>query len=276
MRTIPPFVFQNTRHLPNHQRLLKAALDFFSADPGVDGAFLKGSLAAGRLGPFEPLNLGLFCQAPNQRENSLAQHSKWKIATGLRLIKSDSKDPFAITFVSDPALHLSLKFYTLHDLPSPEEGPFLLAWDSSGHLASWLQKAQKLQAGKTEWAEVTCEDEQFWVWTHFSASHAAQGEYHDVVVHLEDLREIVQKWQHRIDAMARKDAQKFGNRFRHEFLERLTKTFCPPHGESIKEAYKNLIKIQLQQRALISKAFKPSWKVSAETICKIQHQSLNW
>ena len=120
------------------------------------------------------------------------------------------------------------------------------------------------------WQEVVLEDEQFWVWTHFTLSFAVRGEYHEAVRQIEDLREILENWQSRLDLLQKKNFKKVGNRFQPEFLERMKKTFCPAHADGLKEAFKNLIKIQLQQRALIERAVEPQWTVSSKTISRIQ------
>lgn len=120
------------------------------------------------------------------------------------------------------------------------------------------------------WEHVVSEDEQFWVWTHFSLSFAARGEYHDAVVQIDDLREILHSWQNRLDLMEKKNRKRTGHRFPAEFLERMKKTFCPAHPEGLKEAFSNLIKIQLQQRALIERTLSPTWTVSPVTISRIQ------
>jgi hypothetical protein len=128
---------------------------------------------------------------------------------------------------------------------------------------------------KLSWNNVVSEDEQFWVWAHFTLSFAARGEYHDAVSQIDDLREILESWQLRLDLMERKNSKKTGNRYRPEFIERMKKTFCPAHADGIKEAFKNLIKIQLQQRALIDRTLSPDWTVSAPVISNIQILSQN-
>lgn len=272
MRTIHPQAFQHCQHLPNHHRLLKASLEFLLKHSEIDGVFLKGGLATGILGPFSSLDFGIFCQNSKHRDHILSSHSAWKISPGIKYLKAVPKKAYTVTFVSEPNLHLEFQFHVANDLPEAEEGPFVIAWDSSGHLGTLIKSA----AAGLDWSEVCHEDEQFWAWTHFSASTAARGEFHEVLQHLEDLREIVQVWQSRLDVMARQNSMKTGNRFRPEFIERLTKTYCPPHGDSIKNAFKNLIKIQLQQRALIARTVGPQWKVSPGTISRIQEFSISW
>lgn len=127
--------------------------------------------------------------------------------------------------------------------------------------------------GNLNWDDVVAEDEQFWVWTHFTLSYAAKGEYHDAVNQIDDLREILLNWQARLDMMERKNSKRTGNRFRPEFLERMKKTYCPAQPDCLKDAFKNLIKIQLQQRALIDRTLSPQWTVKPSTISQIQNFS---
>lgn len=253
---------QTTQHLPNHQRLLKSCFRFFKDSKHLSGLFLKGGAASGLMGPFSGLEVGLLCKDNEARLQLFEFSDHWEICKTLRNLGSH-QELYRTSFCSDKDIQFDLQLHTISDLPPTGEGPFVIAWDHSGDLDRWLQNLYEKKAVKENWSQVIDEDEKFWVWTHYSAMTAAQGEYHEVVYHLEEIREIVQKWQARLDR----------THFKPEFLERMKKTFCPPHKHAIKEAFQNLIKIQLQQRSLIEKKFSPRWTVKSHTIARIQNLS---
>lgn len=268
MNHIRSAAYESSRHLPRHQRFLQSIFKFFNSRKEVKACFLHGSAAAEHLHPFSDLELGILCEDASLRHTLWDFRTEWEFHPEMQLKDAGTEPLYRVSFVALPQLHLHIHLFTEKDMPTAEQGPFVIAWDSTGKLDAW--------ARALNWSQVVHEDEQFWAWTHFSAMYAARGEYHDVVQHLEDLRGIVQSWQKRLDEMSKTQFKKMGQRFQPEFLDRLKRTYCPPHPDGIKVAYQNLIKIQLQQRALIERTLSPRWTVTSPTISRIQNLSQNF
>jgi hypothetical protein len=262
-----------TKHLPNHHRLLKSSFQFFQQQSGVNGFFVGGALAAGLTDPFCTLDIGILFESSEARSKCWSHRNHWNIAPWIKYSDRSNKEIFGLDFYFAPNLRVDYRFYTKSDLPL--EGPLgvLVGWDPTGHLDQWHEKVNSSSVSHTSWQQVIHEDERFWAWTHFSILHATRGEFHDVVQYMKDLRELVESWQTRLDGMSASYTRQTTAKYRPEFLERMKKTFCPPHSEGVREAFKNLIKIQLHQRTQIDRAFSPKWTVTASTISKIKQFS---
>jgi len=263
-------VLAATANVKEHQELLLKISSFFQKVPGVMGMFVSGSTAAGGMDIYSDLDLGFLCCDEASRAKIWETRWDWDISPWFHRFDADHvKSNFVIYFFK-PNIHVDLNFYVEKDLPPPAGGPYVIAWDTSGKMEAWAEKTNRISPAKPDWSHVVHEDERFWAWIHYAASHAARGEYYDTVRFLKDLRFIVETWEARLMGRKEFDSRRAEMRFSSDFISTMSQTFCVPSKKGIQEAFSALIKIQLQQRQKIGQELMVNWRVQPSSIAHIQ------
>jgi len=129
-----------TEHLPDHDALLDAILDFFHRTPGVIGSFLSGSTARGEMDVDSDLDVGVVLESAEQRTRVWDSRWDWQIAPWFHRFDADHIKPHFVIYLFDPptqaaAIRGDINLYLVDDLPPSAGGPYLLAWDDTGGCA---------------------------------------------------------------------------------------------------------------------------------------------
>ncbi|MBX3020796.1 MAG: hypothetical protein KF799_03905 [Bdellovibrionales bacterium] len=259
---VNPAVFQHMDKLPAHEGLCAEILLHFRQQPGIIGAFVSGSGAAGKMDRHSDLDLGFICENREMREKIWRQRFHWRLPNWFHRMDADHIKPYFVIYLFEPDIHVDLCFYTREDLPSQAGGPFVLAWDQKALLRGWIRHVNEPYRTPPEWSAVVHEDERFWTWMHYQWSHTNRGEYYDSAMFMSDLRAIIEKWHARLNGSEIFRSRRIEERGDTSFIESMKATFPLPDCESLKNSYLAMIEIHNRQRAEIDKMVKPEWKTS--------------
>ncbi len=265
-----PKILESTANVPEHQKLLLKISSYFQKIPGIVSLFVSGSTATGGMDEYSDLDLGFLCRNEEVRNQIWNNRWNWGVAPWFHRFDADHIKPNFVIYFFEPNIHVDFNFYVESDLPPPAGGPFVIAWDETGKMESWAESTNQGKPREPDWSNVVHEDEQFWAWIHYSASHAARGEFYDTVRFLKDLRSIVENWEARLAGRHVFDSRRAEERYPKDFLAEMARTFCTPSRDGIKNAFASLIRVQLRQRSEIGRRHSINWKVSDEAIAKIR------
>jgi len=267
------FEVETTRHLPQHDRVLKTILDFFFQQEGVSGCYLSGSTAAGDMDEDSDLDLGVLFHSVKERDAAWLGRWEWDIAPWFHRFDADHIKPYFVIYFFEPDIKADINLYLRDDLPPLEGGPYEIVWDQMGTLGSWIDSLGEAQEVEPDWDQVVHEDERFWAWTFYCYSHVHRGEYYHVAFEFPVLRDILEQWAAKLAGYPGFNSQRLerepfsGDLFSYDL-------FPKPDPGSLKSALKDAICYQLDLREAIEDRFKGQgtvldWKTSREAVEKI-------
>ena len=257
---------QQTRHLPDHHRVLNTVFEFFGTLPGIEGAFVSGSTATGGMDEYSDLDLGFLVSDEATREKIWRSRWDWQIAPCFHRFDADHIKPYFVIYFFDPSIHTDLNFYVRDQLPTRAGAPFTVAWDHTGVLEPWAKEMNQIMPASIDWSGVVHDDDRFWAWMHYCASHALRGELYDAAFFIKDLRRIVEDWEAKLNGFNRFDTRRVESRLSAQFLSEMAKTFCRPIREEIGEAFRVLTANQLRQRKQIAERTGAKWATTERGI----------
>lgn len=264
--TIRPEILRHMSALPDHPKMLMKVMEFFSNQPGIEGAFVSGSSVNGPMDEFSDLDCGFLCKDEAARETLWQQRWDWKIAPWFHRFDADHIKPYFIIYFFEPSMHVDLNFYVKSDLPGFAGAPFTVAFDRSNTLDRWAAEKNVPQIIEPDWSTVEHDDERFWAWIHYCCTHALRGEFYDSAYFMRDLRAIVEKWEAYINNRKYFDPRRAEAKFAQSFLNKVSHAFCKPERASIRQAFENLIALQLEQRKKIEQKVNVKWKTTPTAI----------
>jgi hypothetical protein len=255
-----------TTHLPDHDAVLDAILNFFYRTTGVIGCFLSGSTATGHMDVDSDLDLGVVFQNADRRTEIWEKRWEWQIAPWFHRFDADHIKPHFVIYLFEPAIRADINLYLTDELPPPGGGPYVIVWDKTGSLADWANMLPK-QRSAPDWREAVHEDERFWAWLSYLYNHVHRGEYYHCAYEFPVLRDIIEKWIARLAGHAHFNSRRLEST---AWAERLLAhdLFPGPDRESLKMCILNAIEIQLELRKEIAE-LDVAWKTDAKAIAKI-------
>jgi predicted nucleotidyltransferase len=261
------FGIEATKHLPDHDAVLDAILNFFYQAPGVVGCFLSGSTATGHMDVDSDLDLGVVFQNAGQRTEVWEKRWEWQIAPWFHRFDADHIKPHFVIYLFEPAIKADVNLYLNDKLPPAAGGPYAIAWDETGSLNDWVNTLPKQEPSSPNWRVVVHEDERFWAWLFYLYNHVHRGEYYHCAYEFPVLRDIVEEWVARLAGYAHFESRRLEST---AWAERLLAydLFPGPDRESLKVCMLNAIEIQLELRREITK-LDVAWKTKARAIAKI-------
>jgi Nucleotidyltransferase domain len=248
--TIDPAVYDAVHELPDHRRVLEAALEFFRKDPAAIGAWVSGSLARGDADAYSDIDVGVCFRDQASRRAMWSHRWDWPIAPWFHRFDADHVRPYFVIYFYEPAVKADIALYVEDELPPPEGGPYRVAWDHLGRLGDWAARSADRTA---DWTLAVHEDERFWAWTYYCLRHVERGEYYEVASELDWLRGIVEAWRarlagHRDFSFRRAESQ-------YDVAD-LAETFPRPDRPALKRALLRLIDLHEHQRESIDAAWR--------------------
>jgi hypothetical protein len=249
--TVDRTVYEHVAALPDHGRVLEALLRYFRGDPDAVGAWVSGSLARGDVDEFSDLDVGVCFRDDRSREAAWGHRWDWPIAAWFHRFDADHVRPYFVIYLFDAAgeagtpVKADIALYVPEDLPPPEGGPYRLAWDDTGELASW---AARRPEAAVDWSSAAHEDERFWAWTYYCLRHIQRGELYEVASELWWLRGIVEAWRARL--MGHPEFRYRRAEAYYDVAE-LAETFPAPERKSLKGALLKLIDLHERQRTAV-------------------------
>lgn len=253
-----PAVFAHIAALPEHRRVLEAILAHFR--PTAVGAWVSGSVARGGMDEESDVDLGVCFSTQEQRLAAWERRLDWEIAPWFHRFDADHVKPFFVIYLFAPKVKADIPLYTLADLPGPDGGPYVTAWDDTGRLREWAKTA--VPAAETvDWSPAVHEDERFWAWLVYSIQHIRRGELYSIASEFAALRDIVEQWQARLEHRARfstRRAEQLGD------TSELADLFPRPERSSLKHALLKLIEIHDRQRADLDLPWRTSDEARAQ------------
>ena len=256
-------------HLAAHSQLLRRIFNFFHVMPEIKGAFVSGSTATGSMDEFSDLDIGFLVFDKISRDQLWEKRWDWEIAPWFHRFDADHIKPYFVIYFFEPSIHVDLNFYVESDLPSFVGAPYTQAWGQDPEFEKWLLQANTAPPLSIDWSTIVHDDERFWAWTHYCCSHALRGEYYDAAFFMKDLRNIVENWHAKLNGSSSFDSRRAETRWSGDFILEMQKTFACPDRLSIAQAFQTLIKIQLEQRRVLSENEGFTWKTSEAAIRKI-------
>lgn len=264
-----PSALAASAHLRDHNQLLLKIFDFFQAIPEIKGAFVSGSTATGNMDEFSDLDVGFLVSDQRSRDQLWQKRWDWDIAPWFHRFDADHVKPYFVIYFFEPSIHVDLNFYVESDLPSFAGAPYVKAWGDDSAFEKWLAQVNSAPPTSIDWNTLVHDDERFWAWIHYSCSHALRGEYYDSASFMKDLRKIVENWHAKLNGATAFDSRKAESRWSSNFISQMNKTFASPEPASVASAFRTLIKIQLEQRRILSDTKNMRWRTSDSTIEKI-------
>lgn len=259
---------ETTRELPDHNRILQAILDFSLKTAGVTGCFLSGSTARGGMDADSDLDVGIVFEVLGDRERAWDDRWNWQIARWFHRFDADHIKPYFIIYFYEPGIKADINLYVDADLPSPEGGPYLVAWDKSGNLENWAMLPDEIHLRQPDWGTVVHEDERFWAWMFYLYNHVHRGEYYHCAYEFPALRDILEKWVTRLAGHAHFDSRWLEWAHWADLLIE-NDLFPSPNLESMKVSMLEAIRLYLDLRQRITTQLKPKWNTSDRAIDKI-------
>jgi predicted nucleotidyltransferase len=245
-------VFRHVEGLPEHRRVLAAVFDFFR--PQAPGAWVSGSVASGGMDAESDLDVGILFANEASREAAWARRWDWQIAPWFHRFDADHVRPYFVIYLFDPRVKTDIPLYTPGDLPAPAGGPYVLAWDDTGWLATWAARAVPGDE-VPDWAPAVHEEERFWAWLVYSVQHVRRGEYYSIASDFWYLRDIVEQWQARLEGRPRfaiRRAERLGE------TRELAELFPRPERADLKRALLRLVDLHDRQRAQLELPWRTS------------------
>jgi hypothetical protein len=245
-------VFAHLEGLPEHRRVLEAIFAHFR--PSAAGAWVSGSVARGGMDEESDLDTGICFASATGRQAAWEQRLDWEIAPWFHRFDADHVKPFFVIYLFTPKVKADIPLYTFDDLPGPEGGPYVLAWDDTGRLGEWAAAAVPA-AEPVDWSTAVHEDERFWAWVVYSLQHIRRGELYSIASEFGALRDIVEQWQARLEGRPRftvRRAEQLGD------TSELGELFPRPERKSLKKALLKLIAIHDRQRAQLELPWRTS------------------
>jgi predicted nucleotidyltransferase len=262
------FKIEATKHLPDHELVLQAMLDFFYRVPGVIGCFLSGSMATGEMDEDSDLDLGIVFDGTEKRNSIWRKRWKWEIADWFHRFDADHIKPYFVIYLYEPQIKADINLYLKDDLPSVEGGPYAIVWDHQGVLDIWIKNQPEPVPSNPNWDAVVHEDERFWAWAFYVYGHIHRGEYYHIADEFKALRNIVEQWSARLGGHTN-----FGTRHLENqgYAKRLFDydLFPKPEIESLKVSMLDLIDLQIILREEIKRKIGIHWKTNDKAIRKI-------
>lgn len=254
-------LMESLSSLPDHQTVLKKAIEYFQKQSGVTGMFISGSLVSGQMDPYSDLDLGIVFSDTKARDQVWVRRWDWNIHDWFHRFDADHVKPYFVIYIFEPKVKADINLYLESDLPDGEGAPYKVVWDQSSKLGQWANSINLLSKKGPDWAEVVHEDERFWAWIFYTYLHTARGEYYDVAAAFGPyLRDIVEKWQARLSGQNKFQFRRVELREPEPFKTRIKLCFPNPSRESLKTAMLALIEIYREQHAEISRRLNPKWR----------------
>src|SRR4051794_19310969 len=247
-----PAVFARVDGLPEHHRVLAAILQYFR--PSAAGAWVSGSVARGGMDEESDIDVGICFASEAERRAAWETRFDWEIAPWFHRFDADHVKPFFVIYLFSPKVKADIPLYTLDDLPGPEGGPYVLAWDHTGRLREWASGAVPAEE-PVDWSTAVHEEERFWAWLVYSLQHIRRGELYSIASEFAALRDIVEQWQARLEGRSRfsiRRAEQLGD------TSELGDLFPRPERESLKNALQKLIAIHDRQRSQLDLPWRTS------------------
>jgi predicted nucleotidyltransferase len=242
-RAVSSAAFAHVQGLPDHRRVLEAVLAHFR--PSAVGAWVSGSVARGGMDEESDVDVGICFGSEAERQAAWEMRQDWEIAPWFHRFDADHVKPFFVIYLFSPKVKTDIPLYTLDNLPAPDGGPYVLAWDDTGRLREWAKAA--VPAGDpVDWSPAIHEEERFWAWLVYSLQHVRRGELYSTASDFAALRDIVEQWHARLDGRSRfstRRAEQLGD------TSELAELFPRPEHGSLKHALLKLIAIHDRQRA---------------------------
>jgi len=256
--------------LPDHRRVLKSILEHFYALPNVSGALLSGSTCAGNMDPHSDLDVGIVFADDDSREHVWQQRWQWEIAPWFHRFDADHVKPHLVIYLFEPGIKADICLYTQDDLPGAGGAPYAIAWDVTRRLREHCAQTNGAPKPQVDWSNAVHEDERFWSWMFYVATHIARGEYYDCAVSFYILREIVEGWHAKLSGAHKFNVRRMETREPEHFRERLTQTFPRPERKSLRDASLTLIKLQKELRPQVAKAARCMFKTTDAAMARIE------
>lgn len=256
--------------LPDHRRVLQSILEHFYALPDVSGALLSGSTAAGNMDPHSDLDVGIVFADDDSRERVWQQRWQWEIAPWFHRFDADHVKPHFVIYLFEPGVKADICLYTQDDLPGEGGAPYAIAWDVTRRLREHVAKANAAQKPRVDWSNAVHQDERFWSWMFYIATHVARGEYYTCATDFYMLREIVEAWHAKLAGAHAFNARRVEFREPKHFRERIAQAFPSPEKESLRKASLALIKLQRELRPQVARVAGCAFKTTDAAMAKIE------
>jgi len=232
--------------------VLEAILAHFR--PAAAGAWVSGSVARGGMDEESDVDVGICFDSEAERQAAWEARWGWDIAPWFHRFDADHVKPFFVIYLFTPKVKADIPLYTFDDLPGPEGGPYVLAWDDTGRLREWAKAAVSADE-PVDWSPAVHEDERFWAWVVYSLQHIRRGELYSIASDFGALRDIVEQWQARLEGRPRfsiRRAEQLGD------TSELAELFPRPERAALKRALQELIAIHDRQRARLDLPWRTS------------------
>jgi len=235
--------YQHLSELPEHRRVLAAVLEYFR--PQAVGGFVSGSVARGGMDAESDLDVGICFADAAARDRAWAERWDWPIAPWFHRFDADHVKPHFVIYLFDPRVKTDIPLYTVDELPPPDGGPYVVAWDDTGRLDEWAACAVPPDQ-TVDWSPAVHEEERFWAWLVYSLQHVRRGEYYSIAGDFPVLRDIVEQWQARLDGLSEFTYRRAESRLDTSELGQL---FPAPDRDELTQAMLRLIAMHDRQRA---------------------------
>ena len=252
--------FRNVGGLPEHERVLRAVLEFFR--PQAVGAFVTGSTAAGGMDEESDLDVGIVFASDAERDAAWERRWDWEIAPWFHRFDADHVKPYFVIYLFEPRVKADLPLYTVDELPPPAGGPYVVAWDDTGRLDEWAPGAVPAP-DEPDWSTAVHEEERLWAWLVYSVQHVRRGEYYSIAGDFGALRDVVEQWQARLAGLREFTYRRAEQRVDTSELARL---FPGPDRTELKQAMLALIDLHDRQRAQLDL----QWRTTEQARARIR------
>jgi hypothetical protein len=211
------------------------------------------------------VDVGICFADDSDREEAWERRWDWEIAPWFHRFDADHVKPFFVIYLFDAAhqppardggplaVKTDIPLYTFDDLPAPEGGPYVLAWDETGRLDEWADAVPP--APEVDWTPAVHEEERFWAWLVYSLQHVRRGEYYSIAGDFWYLRDVVEQWAARLVGLPR-----FSIRRAEQLVDtsELAGLFPAPDRDDLRRALLKLIELHDRQRAQLDLPWRTS------------------
>lgn len=111
------FNIKSTVNLKDHDDVINKVLNFFYSTPGVNGCFLTGSTAAGKMDEDSDLDIGVLFEHARSRDGCWQMRKNWAISPWFHRFDADHIKPFFIIYFFEPKIKTDINLYVEDDLP---------------------------------------------------------------------------------------------------------------------------------------------------------------
>jgi predicted nucleotidyltransferase len=269
---IDPGVYDATAGLPEHDRVLRATLEFFHGADGALGAWVSGSVARGGMDEHSDLDVGVVMTDLGRLEQVWADRWDWDIAPWFHRFDADHVKPYFVIYLFEPGVKTDISL-SLPDEPLWAEGaPYRVAWDDDGRVAEAVTAAgDRPPPVPPRHERAVHEDERFWAWTYYCLGHARRGEYYSVASDIAALRGIVETWHARVaEGTEEFSVRRVEQRAPADVVATLADGFPSPDRASIRHALLRLIELHDAQRAAYPLPPGLAWRTSDDASKRIR------